>query len=108
MASRALKGDPVSTLMALVIGVAASAWIAMIALHEQLHGNSYSEYLATLPEQLRNAIYICGAAPSADGPGFANWIAGWALMTVAMMLPPALPLCAHLRSSQMGGSMECG
>jgi predicted metal-binding membrane protein len=78
--------------MALVIGVAAVAWIAMIALHERLHGDSYTEYLAALPEQLRRVIYICGATPSADGPGFTNWIAGWALMIVAMMLPPALPL----------------
>jgi predicted metal-binding membrane protein len=78
--------------MALVIGGAAMAWIAMIALHERLHGGGYSGYLATLPEQLRQVIAICGAAPSADGPGFANWIAGWSLMTVAMMLPPAIPL----------------
>jgi predicted metal-binding membrane protein len=107
MISRATKIDPASKLMTLVIGVTAAAWIAMIALHERLHGGGYADYLAALPEQLREAIYICGAMPSADGPGFANWIAGWALMTVAMMLPPALPLLrafARLTAGRLDGA----
>jgi predicted metal-binding membrane protein len=97
MVSRRSKGDPAAALMAIVLGLAATAWIAMIALHEQLHGNAYSQYLATLPPQLRQAVSICGALPNAEGLGFANWIAGWALMTVAMMLPPALPLLRAFR-----------
>jgi predicted metal-binding membrane protein len=116
MASRASNRDPASTLMALIVGVAASAWIALIVLHDRLHGNSYSEYLAALPEQLRRVIYICGATPSAEGPGFANWIAGWALMTIAMMLPPALPLlraferltAGRLDGARLTALMTCG
>jgi predicted metal-binding membrane protein len=92
MASRASPNEAAPQLVALVIGIAAAAWIMMIALHDRLHGGPYAETLSVLPEQVRRAIYICGAPPSADGAGFANWITGWALMTVAMMLPPALPL----------------
>jgi predicted metal-binding membrane protein len=115
MASHASRSDLTTTLMALVIGVAAIAWIAMIALHERLHGGAYSEYLASLPEQLRRAVYICGVTPSADGPGFANWIAGWSLMIVAMMVPPALPLlrvfekltAGRLDKAQLTALMAC-
>jgi predicted metal-binding membrane protein len=95
MASQAHKSDTAATLVALVVGVSASAWIAMIALHEWLHGDHYSSYVASLPITVRDAISFCGTAPNASGAGFGNWIAGWALMTVAMMLPPALPLLRH-------------
>jgi predicted metal-binding membrane protein len=88
----ASRRDPASILMALVIGIAASAWIATIALHDLLHGPHYPEFLDGLPAGMRDAINFCGVLPSVDGPGATNWIAGWALMTVAMMLPPALPL----------------
>jgi predicted metal-binding membrane protein len=86
------KDAQLPLLMALVIGVAASAWIASIFFHDLLHGPHYPEYLAALPPQVRDAIRFCGTPPSTDGPGFVNWIAGWTLMTMAMMLPPALPL----------------
>lgn len=86
------KRDPGPVLASGVILVAMIAWIAMIVLHPILHAPDHSGGLAGLPEAVRAAIRFCGEAPGVTSPGAANWIAGWSLMTVAMMLPPALPL----------------
>ncbi|TCK20493.1 DUF2182 domain-containing protein [Pseudonocardia endophytica] len=57
-----------------VLALAAAAWIALVA----THGSSESGHAAH------------------GGRGAATELAGWALMVVAMMLPPALPLAGVL------------
>jgi predicted metal-binding membrane protein len=84
-------------LTAWVIAIAAATWLSMILLHDLLHSSSYPEALSALPPEIRAAIRYCGAMPATEGPGLVNWIAGWTLMSVAMMLPPALPLLRSFR-----------
>lgn len=64
----------------------------MIALHGKLMTSPDAELLAALPAELRQIMVYCGSTPDVTGPGFGPWIAGWTLMVLAMMLPPALPL----------------
>lgn len=92
-----LRHDPATMLTAWVIAIAAATWLSMILLHDLLHGGSTPEALTALPPNIRAAIRYCGAMPAAKGPGLLNWIAGWTLMTVAMMLPPALPMLRSFR-----------
>lgn len=75
-----------------VLAVAVCGWAGVIALHGVLMRPPMSPALAALPAQVRALIQFCGDAPDAGGAGMANWMLGWSLMVVAMMLPPALPL----------------
>ncbi len=100
----ALRRNPARLVVATVTAIAASAWIAVFALHDRLHAGAVSGYLSALPEQLRNAASFCGTPPGSDGPGLAKWMAGWALMTVAMMLPPAIPLLRAFKRLTSGRS----
>jgi predicted metal-binding membrane protein len=90
-------------LTAAIVSVSALAWIGMVMMHEGLHTSdaaqdpAYAQFLADLPPQLKEVMRYCTAMPSAQGPGFMHWLIGWALMTVAMMLPPALPLVHALQ-----------
>jgi predicted metal-binding membrane protein len=84
----------------LVLAVVASAvlgWTGMIALHGALPPDPATGALAALPPAMRQLVAFCGHAPEVAGAGLANWILGWSLMIVAMMVPPALPL---LRAAQ--------
>jgi predicted metal-binding membrane protein len=91
------RRDPATAVTAWVVAISAAAWLSMILLHDLLHGSSYPEALSALPPEIRAVVRYCGTMPATEGPGLVNWIAGWALMTVAMMLPPALPLLRHFR-----------
>lgn len=94
--------DRFPALVSIVVSMAGLAWIATVMLHEQLHGPHYPEYLDGLPQELRSAIRYCGEVAIGQGPGALGWIAGWGLMTVAMMLPPALPLLTAFRKLTQG------
>lgn len=75
-----------------VLGVAVLAWIGVIVLHAHLLAGPEAERLAGIPADIRRLLSYCGGSPDLTGPGFGSWMLGWALMVVAMMLPPALPL----------------
>lgn len=86
--------DPIGSIrLALsVLGAAVLGWIGVIALHAALMTAPISPTMAALPVELRGLVRFCGHAPDLAGTGFFNWMLGWALMVIAMMLPPALPL----------------
>lgn len=75
-----------------VLAVAVIAWISVIVLHSQLMVGLQNERLAEIPAEIRRFLRYCGNAPDMTGPGFGNWMLGWFMMVMAMMLPPALPL----------------
>lgn len=81
-----------TALSAAVVGIAAVAWLALIALHGALDASARHPVLEGVAPELMQFVGVCGAPPEHEGPGLANWMNGWALMVVAMMLPPALPL----------------
>ncbi len=68
-------------LLVAVALVAASGWLAMLGMHQSGH--------------LHTGPHFSGRFCDNDGVfggGAWIWLAGWAVMVVAMMLPPALPL----------------
>lgn len=75
-----------------VLGVAVLGWIGVIAFHSVLMTDPDNAVLAAMPPSLRGLLSFCGTVPDIAGPGLGNWIMGWSLMVVSMMLPPALPL----------------
>ncbi|WP_377295178.1 DUF2182 domain-containing protein [Rhizobium sp. SG2393] len=83
-------------LVLVVLGTAVLGWAGVIVFHAALM--AMPEQAAWVDEQgMLGLLSICGTAPDISGPGVGNWLVGWALMVVAMMLPPALPL---MRASQ--------
>lgn len=79
-------------LLLAVLGVAVTAWVGVILLHSGLMVGAANERLTALPAGVRQFLRYCGGSPGMAGPAFGSWMAGWALMAVAMMLPPLLPL----------------
>ncbi len=75
-----------------VLGVAALGWAGVIAFHAVLLSDPPNAALSALPAELRGLVKLCGSQPDVGQTGFGNWIVGWMLMVVAMMLPPTLPL----------------
>ena len=84
-------------LTAVVLALAALAWLLTSAAHTAAAWSH--DTLASLTPLARAgepdwAAFICGQPPSwsATLAVKLQWVAGWALMVLAMMLPPALPL----------------
>jgi predicted metal-binding membrane protein len=76
-----------------VLGAVVLGWAGLIALHAvPAAADANGAALDALPPALRRLVYFCGTPPDVAGRGLANWMLGWTLMVVAMMLPPALPL----------------
>jgi predicted metal-binding membrane protein len=84
--------DGAIRLVLAVLAAAVLGWAGVIALHNAPMVAPASPALDAVPARLRGLIRFCGEAPDMTGAGLANWILGWSLMVVAMMLPPALPL----------------
>lgn len=91
-------------LVLIVIAVAASAWILLALSHGD--GHSGATPPAVAPEvhgEHTAGAHSHHAAPTADpgvsaiGAHATQAVTGWALMVVAMMLPPALPLLQTVR-----------
>lgn len=80
-----------------VLGVAVLGWGGMIGFHALLMTTPEQAAMAEMPAAMRGLLAFCGSPPDIAGPGLGNWIFGWSLMVLAMMLPPALPL---LRASE--------
>jgi predicted metal-binding membrane protein len=75
----------------MIFGFAVLAWIGAIAFHA-------SAPLPLLPQHEHAAHLIDARAE----PGFGHWMTGWALMVIAMMLPPALPLVRAIDKLTLG------
>lgn len=78
-----------------VLAIAAVAWMAMVAWHGGGHGaghgwgaNGVGPVGARHPGMHGHGAV---AGPAAGHAATSVWLAGWAIMIVAMMLPPALP-----------------
>lgn len=78
------RHDHTPLLSSLVVGVGALAWLAMLMLHENGHSHGHAGHLRDLciSEGLAVALLSSGLL----------WMYGWAVMVLAMMLPPALPM----------------
>lgn len=88
-------------LAATVLGLSALAWLATFVSHAAVEGNWHGPLTRT-SEWPDFAAFVCTSAPSASAPMAEKlqWLAGWALMVLAMMLPPALPFLRAM--SQVG------
>jgi predicted metal-binding membrane protein len=86
------RSDRSAALAATVFGIAALAWIGIITFHAGL---------PLLPQSGHAASHL---AEGQAGTGFTSWMSGWALMVVAMMLPPALPLVRAMEKLTSGRS----
>jgi predicted metal-binding membrane protein len=76
-------------LSAIVVAISAVAWLAMILSHSSTAGSLHFSH--HLPSTLTH-----------DPLPYAQWLGGWIIMVVAMMLPPALPFL-HTTSKLAGG-----
>ena len=93
MTPAAVRGQEGPFRLALaVLGMAVLGWGGMIAFHALLMTTPENAAMAAMPPAMRGLLSFCGSPPDIGGPGLGNWIFGWSLMVVAMMLPPALPL----------------
>jgi predicted metal-binding membrane protein len=81
-------------LPALVLGIAVVAWIGTVAFHTYSHTAPPVPQSPLAPHHAASHLAVAGQAESGIGGagGVGNWMLGWTLMVVAMMLPPALPL----------------
>lgn len=107
-------GPEDTRLAATLVVISAAAWLLMLLLgHTVTHGTHGTHAApAALPDALSPfEAAICtsdasGAQTDAPAswavPSASSWLAGWAIMVVAMMLPPALPLLRAL--SRLAGT----
>jgi predicted metal-binding membrane protein len=82
------------TLVVIVLALAAAAWLA-IALTG--HGADHPAGAAGPDVAQHHAGHGAGSVPIDPLPAAGRLLAGWALMVVAMMLAPALPMLELLR-----------
>ncbi|PVZ10180.1 DUF2182 domain-containing protein [Actinomycetospora cinnamomea] len=80
LAPRRTRRAPTPSVTTAVLGVAAAAWVGVVVSHT---GGTPHAHHADAP---------------ADVAALLTTLAGWALMVLAMMLPPALPLVGLLRA----------
>jgi predicted metal-binding membrane protein len=67
-------------LTAIVVAVSTIAWVAMILLHSNTEGSGHEFFHASAILTQNHELLPYG-----------QWLVGWFIMVVAMMLPPALP-----------------
>ncbi len=79
--AKKLDGKSGPIVLVSVLAIAAFGWLAMLVMHQAGHIHSGPHFQAP----------ICGPGDLAAS-GARLWLSGWAVMVVAMMLPPALPL----------------
>jgi predicted metal-binding membrane protein len=81
-------------LTAVVLVVSVVAWLAMLLLHGGAAGNSHSFHYPPMGAN----IQLLGR----DWLPFVQWLSGWLIMVVAMMLPPALPFLQAMQKLTEG------
>lgn len=92
MASANTGWPPAATVA--IVALSAAAWLAIASgwpgHNSPIASSSYSKAELLLAEATRT---ICGSPPGAgaDVVTQMQWLAGWAIMIIAMMLPPAIP-----------------
>jgi predicted metal-binding membrane protein len=77
----------VGVLGAVVLGCAVVAWVGVVMTHTTVVAGAPAHHPAAHHAAEQLTVQTVGL-----GLGVGRWMAGWALMVVAMMLPPALPL----------------
>ena len=88
------------TLLVAVLVLAGAAWVALAGLgHGAGHpdGSGAVQVTGPAPAAGHSSAHHPAAAAAADPAGAGRLLAGWALMVVAMMLAPALPMLEMLR-----------
>lgn len=90
--SKAVDRSP--ALIVAVLSISALAWLAMMRGWPGLHSPAASVTYSRVDLYLAQAANsICGRPPGAGAAlaEQAQWLAGWAIMVAAMMLPPGIP-----------------